>query len=79
MAISHPYQGHWMEDAFLRFVSYASKEMTRQFLDETGVRVPEVRVINGQIIENSVDTEEFTQKFIDWCVVQYGPPSKLEG
>lgn len=78
MAISHPYQGHWMEGAFLSFVGYASREMTKQFLDETGVRVPEVRIINGVIDQNSVGTEEFTQKFIDWCVVQYGPPLQNE-
>ena len=67
-----------MEGAFLNFVSYASTEMTKQFLDETGVRVPKVHIVDGVIVEDADGTEEFTQKFIDWCVVQYGPPLQVD-
>ena len=34
--VTHPYQGHYMEPAFLGFVSFASKNLMAQFEAECG-------------------------------------------
>lgn len=78
MNITHPYQGHYMESAFLGFVSFASKELMPQFEAECGA-VSLASDPLGQMIDKATghDAAE-AQRFIDWCVLQFGTPEQLE-
>ena len=72
MDIKHPYQGHYMEGAFLGFVMYAGKSMMEQYAAETAAPVDEYIDVN----DPRSDAE--LQNFIDWCVVQFGTPEQIE-
>jgi hypothetical protein len=76
--ITHPYQGHYMEPAFLGFVSFASKNLMAQFEAECGkVKLgtsPIDRLIDKA---TGLDAHE-AQRFVDWCVVEIGHPDELE-
>lgn len=76
--IKHPYQGHYMEPAFLGFVSFASRNLQEQFVAECG----EINLATdgiGKMIDKATghDVSE-VQRFMDWCVVQFGTPEQLE-
>lgn len=70
MNVTHPYQGHYMEGAFLGFVSYASKRLLHQYASDTLANV------SSPIPQSSAERE--MQRFIDWCVVQFGTPEQIE-
>jgi len=78
MTITHPYQGHYMQDAFLGFVSFASKELVEQYEDECGLLKLGSTPMDKMIDKTTGHDEFEVQRFIDWCVVQFGPPEQIE-
>lgn len=75
--ITHPYQGHHMEPAFLGFVSFASKDLMGQFEHECGKINLATRGIDRMIDEATGHDVAEAQRFIDWCVTQFGRPEDL--
>ena len=78
--IAHPYQNHYMKEAFEGFVVWASKsdEMKEAFLSGH----PEIIFPSSGIermIDKATDNDKrISQLFIDWCVVQFGLPDEIE-
>ncbi len=78
MSVTHPYQGHYMEGAFVGFVLFASKHLMEQFEAESGpLRLGKSRL--DQMIDKATGSQEAeVQRFFDWCVVQFGTPDQIE-
>lgn len=79
MAIKHPYQGHYLEAAFLGFVSFASKDLIDQFEAESGKLNLGTTPIDSMIDKATGQDQREAQRFVDWCVVQFGTPEQIEG
>lgn len=77
MAITHPWQGHYMEPAFLGFVSFALKDLLDQFEAECGKLNLGTTPIDRMIDEATGQDERELQRFIDWCVKQFGTPEDV--
>lgn len=77
-AIKHPYQGHYMEAAFLGFVSYASKNLMDQYTAEQGPVSLGTSPMDRMIDEATGQDAKEAQRFIDWCVTQFGTPDQIE-
>lgn len=77
MAIHHPYQDHYLEPAFLGFVSFASKDLMDQFVEERGPINLDMTALGGMIDEATGQKEHEVQRFVDWCVEQFGTPEQV--
>ena len=78
MAITHPWQGHWQEAGFTGFIRYMAKDHIDRFYEETGEKfIPSSGGINAMIDDATGANEALLQRFIDWCVVQYGTPEQV--
>jgi|GEM_PF-4914923 len=76
--ISYPWQNHYMESAFLGFVSYMAKDHMKRFYIETGEKhKPAYGNIEAMIDESTGANSAWAQRFIDWCVDQFGTPEDL--
>jgi len=75
--ITHPWREHYMEGAFLGFVSFAAENLLPQFEAECGKlnlgKTPLDKMIDAA---TGHDLKE-AQRFVDWCVVQFGTPDNL--
>lgn len=75
--IKHPYQGHYMEGAFLGFVSFAMNDLMPQFEAECGKLNLGMSPIDRMIDEATGHDLKELQRFLDWCVVQFGTPEQI--
>ncbi|MBO6755425.1 MAG: hypothetical protein JJ902_03805 [Roseibium sp.] len=78
MTIQHPWKGHYMEGAFLGFVSFAASHLMKQFEAECGSIKLATSGIDRMIDEATGHDLAEVQRFVDWCVVQFGAPKDLE-
>ena len=75
--ITHPWQGHLMEPAFQGFVSFASQRLLDQYIAEVGQPNLGVTPIDRMIDRATGNDIRELQRFIDWCVVQFGTPEQI--
>ena len=75
--ITHPWQGHLMEPAFVSFISFAAGHLLDQYIAETGQPNLDTSAL-GRMIDKATgqDVREM-QRFVDWCVVQFGTPEQI--
>lgn len=79
-SISHPWQGHYMEPAFNGFVGFAVKKLFAQFLAETGENYISPKTPIDRMVDASTEADlAFAQRFVDWCVFQFGTPEQVFG
>lgn len=78
MSVTHPYQGHYMEGAFAGFVAFAAKDLMEQFEAESGPLRLGTSLLDQMIDKATGHQEAEVQRFIDWCVVQFGTPEQIE-
>ena len=76
MNIKHPYIGHYMEPAFMGFVSFASKHMLMTYFLEMGEPDFDLDEM-GEVVEDPVKKEKEVQRFVDWCLAQFGTPEQI--
>ena len=77
MSINHPYKDHYMQAEFLGFVSFAVKELQEQYEAECGPVKLGTSPMDRMIDKATGHDEAEAQRFIDWCVVQFGTPEKI--
>lgn len=77
MNVTHPYQGHYMEAAFAGFVQFASRNLMDQFEAECGALSIAVSPIDRMVDAATGREASEVQRFIDWCVTQFGTPEQI--
>ncbi|KFI27798.1 hypothetical protein CN97_00910 [Haematobacter massiliensis] len=77
MKLDHPWRDHYMEDAFLGFVSYASKELVAAFEADEGPLMLGLTPIDAMIDKATGQDQREAQRFMDWCVKQFGTPEQV--
>lgn len=77
MSVTHPYQGHYMEGAFAGFVAFASRHLMDQFEAESGPLRLGTSPLDQMIDKATGRQAEEVQRFIDWCVTQFGTPEQI--
>lgn len=74
--VTTPWDGHYMRPAFIAFVDYAAKHRLAEYRAETG---DNYAVEGGHVFkESSVDDIAFAERFLLWCVAQFGTPADLD-
>lgn len=76
--ITHPYQGHYMEAAFVGFMRFAAIHLMDQFYEDCGEPNLGATAIDRMIDKATGQDVRELQKFVDWCVVQFGTPEQIE-
>ena len=79
-SVTHPYQGHYLQAAFEGYVHFVSTQPAAitAFLEENpGFSAPK-SPMDAMIDEATGRNREWAQKFVDWCLVQFGTPEDLE-
>lgn len=76
--IIHPWQGHFMQPAFEGFVSFASRNLMDDFERESGPVNLGISTIDQMIDAATGQRQSELQRFIDWCVTQFGTPEQIQ-
>lgn len=79
MVIKHPWQGDMMEGAFMAFVAFCMRNRLDEYLSETGDTFTPGRGIDAMIDAATGADEAFAQRFVDWCLIQFGTPQQVHG
>lgn len=78
MSVTHPYQGHYMEAAFVGFVLFAVRNLMDQFEAECGPLMLGASALDRMIDKATGHQAAEVQRFFDWCVTQFGTPEDIE-
>lgn len=77
MAVSSPWDDDIMAPAFWGFVSFAMKDLLPQFESECGPLRLALDPLGHQIDTVTGHGETEAQRFVDWCVTQFGTPEQV--
>lgn len=78
MALTSPWDDDFRAPAFWFFVGYALRHLVPQFEAECGKLNLATDALGAQIDKATGHGEAEVQRFIDWCVVQYGTPDQVD-
>ena len=78
--VTHPYQGHYMEGAFISFVSWMiqNSKMMKEFEEVSGFTYSAPKsAIDKMIDEASGYNDKALQALFDFAILSFGSPSEL--
>lgn len=75
--VNHPYENHYMKEAFLGFVAFAANNLLDQYFEDCDVPNLARTPLDMMIDEATGYNEAQVQKFFDWCVEQFGHPDGI--
>lgn len=78
MKVTSPWDGDVRAQAFYDFVLYAARHLMWRFEEDCGPVDLGSGPLDAMIDKSTGRSEHESQRFVDWCVEQFGTPEQVD-